>query len=120
MSLCIVRGIRVSIATFSTQIDLINDVLQKSLPVYKPIPIYGGDEYVNNYGEGKQSQLYLALQFYNENGLLQGERKIEPLNTLLVDDDSRNIKIAKHDGYCTIEYTPGSSLFDAKISKPIS
>jgi hypothetical protein len=113
--------IPIAITTFSNQKELIQQVLQQSLMDYNhgnnydtfsTIPIFGGDDLVKGYSEGKQSQLFLAMQHYNDD---QKEKKsqptettiiIAPSSTLLIDDDVDNIKVARNDGYQTLLYLP--------------
>jgi hypothetical protein len=166
-------NIPVAITTFSTQKQLIQNVLQQSLMNYHHyqhqqeendrqhpddnieknannnlpqviIPVFGWDDHVRGYDYGKQSQLYLARQYYfynrdyNQNDMKQQQQQqqqqskqqkfvrkqqqqqrrqqrrqqkdndnnIIPLrqHTVLIDDDYKNIRIAKIDGYRTIHY----------------
>jgi hypothetical protein len=112
----------IAITTFSNQKELIRQVLGKSLMMddstnqdsktkkndsydYSTIPIFGGDDWVKGHSKGKQSQLLLAMQHYNARKNSQTE-EITPSNTLLIDDDANNIKVARKDGYQTLLYLP--------------
>ena len=126
---CLIRachqyGIYVAIATFSTQIDLLRSVVQNSLgsppqsyagdsnssaSSNMVIPVYGGNDRVAPYWHGKQSQLVLARQYF-DNLRKNGETALlSPSEIVLVDDDERNIAIAQKDGYRTIWYDPEHS-----------
>jgi hypothetical protein len=114
------RGIHVAVATFSTQKDLVDGVIQRSISFTSrsseniDIPIFGGHDRVRNHGDGKQSQLLLAMNYFNKQGMNYSASKsasdrISPASTVLIDDDGRNIAIAKRDGYRTIHYDPSDS-----------
>ena len=129
---CLIRachqyGIYVAIATFSTQIDLLRTVVQNSVrqspqqqyhgdstssASSRVIPVYGGNDRVAPYWHGKQSQLVLARQYFDNHRRQQknGETALlSPYEVVLVDDDERNIAIAQKDGYRTIWYDPEHS-----------
>ena len=120
---CLEHGIHVAVATFSRQIKLLNKVLLLSIPLadddkeqnrYTAIPIFGGDAYVEKHDEGKQSQLLLAMNFFNEQEMrtspqLRSNDSITPARTVLIDDDVLNIEIARRDGYQTLQYDPDNS-----------
>ena len=111
---CLDQGLLVSVATFSTQASLISSVLEKAIPHEKAtsIPIFGGDDVVKGFVKGKQSQLHLSLEHFRQ----LSSPQLDVASTVLVDDDFRNINIARRDGYQTIYYKPGSSLFRATSS----
>lgn len=78
------------------------------------VPIFGGDAYVENHEEGKQSQLLLAMNFFNEQEMrrspeLPSSQGISPATMVLIDDDGLNIEIARRDGYHTLHYDPDHS-----------
>lgn len=102
-------GIYISVATFSTQKELISSVLSKSTPNHraKDIPIFGRDDVVPGYTSGKQSQLLLSIR---EAQQAAAAAAVTLSTTMLVDDDPRNVKVANADGYRTIHYVPGRSL----------
>lgn len=114
---CLDHGIHVAVATFSTQKDLVDDVLKRSIPFATrlsgdvDIPIFGGNDRVKNYRDGKQSQLLLAMDYFNKqrNDYSSGSPRQTPASTVLVDDDGRNIAVAQSDGYRTIHYDPSKS-----------
>jgi hypothetical protein len=118
--LCLIRqchehGIHVAIATFSSQNDLLRDVLQGSLQTKRTtrggnydIPVYGGNDRVAPQLHGKQNQLILAQNYFNEKKD-DGEMDMLLSEIVLVDDDERNIEIARWDKYRTILYDPENS-----------
>jgi hypothetical protein len=136
------RGLRVTVATFSTQKELIKRVLQLSIPndahgQARTIPVFGGDDYLPEFENGKQSQLMLSIQHFahggqgggegesnggeaaGDNSNTDGEGKLSlgPSQTLLVDDDLRNIHVARSDGYATLHYRPDATrLYEADIA----
>ncbi|GKY97640.1 hypothetical protein MPSEU_000722400 [Mayamaea pseudoterrestris] len=111
---CLEGGIHVSVATFSTQTELIAAVLTHSIDHTdaNAIPVFGDDDR----SEGKQSQLLLSMNHFNQ---IRSQRSnpITPANTLLVDDDSDNIQAAKADGYNTMHFRPGSSIFTLNMAR---
>jgi hypothetical protein len=122
---CHQREITAGVTTFSTQKELIARVLGGFLlPLHTEILVAGGNDVVQGYEEGKQSQLLLFVRrtFYStgrddEVKMLntpEAGRRVRSM-TLLVDDDPHNIEIARRDGYATILYEPGTttSLLDA-------
>lgn len=127
---CFVSGLLdhgriVTVATFSTQTDLILDVIQKAIQHDRvdSIAVFGGDDTVAGYERGKQSQLYRSIQYANQahEPAQNADHPEVPLttilNTLLVDDDPANIEVAIADGYRTMQYVPGQSLLTAKMSQ---
>jgi hypothetical protein len=140
---CLDRGLRVSVATFSTQKDLIKKVLLRSIPSdargqARKIPVFGGNDYVPEFESGKQSQLMLSIQHFaqeagdggggevdaeGEADNNDGESKLslDPSHTLLVDDDVRNIQVARSDGYATLHYQPDMTrLYVADLTTSVS
>jgi hypothetical protein len=114
---CRRRGIRVGVATFSTQKQLIADVLDLALPVRLDVPVFGGGDGAG-FRDGKRGQLLLftrrAFAPEGEGGDEEWRRRRS--QTLLVDDDPRNVRVAQLDGYATLLYEPGvTSLFDAAV-----
>ena len=116
---CLERGIHVSVATFSTQTELISAVLGQTIDheQAKAIPVFGDNDRVDNYDQGKQSQLLLSMNHFNQMHA-QRSNPITPKTTLLVDDDADNIRVATADGYNTIQYTPGTSIYRAEVARP--
>jgi hypothetical protein len=112
ISLCLEKGIRVAVTTFSTQTRMIAKVLEEAIPHSraKEIVVFGGDDHVKGYSRGKQSQLFLALENFNKQQSPSRGRAtpITPPFTVLVDDDSENIDVALKDGYKTIQFYPDS------------
>ena len=114
ISHCIQQGIAVAVTTFSRQTNLIAQVLEFSMLDYgettEPvqIPVFGGDNWVEDYTKGKQSQLYLALKHYNNKRHNEDADSnpliITPHATMLIDDDPENIRVAVKDGYHAILY----------------
>ena len=113
ISLCLEKGIRVAVATFSTQTEMIAKVLEEAIPHSraKDIVLFGGDDHVKGYSKGKQSQLFLAMDLYNKQQAPSRGRTapITPPRTVLIDDDPENINVAKRDGYKTIQFHPDSN-----------
>jgi hypothetical protein len=112
---CRRQGIRVGVATFSTQKQLIADVLRTALPVRVDVPVFGGDD---GAGDGKRGQLLLFTRraFAPEGEGGDEEWRKRRSQTVLVDDDPRNVRVAQLDGYATLLYEPGvTSLFDAAV-----
>lgn len=105
-----------SVATFSTQTNLISTVLAQTIQHEgaRTIPIFGYDDQVANFDKGKQSQLLLSMNHFNKE---QSQRinPITPDTTLLIDDDRENIRVAEADGYKTIYYRPGSSMYQLPL-----
>lgn len=99
------RKIDAAIVTFSEQIELISNVTQQIFPK-QYIPVHGW--YTSS--EGKQGHLVRAMQDINE---YHGNAKVTNQTTILIDDDKRNIKKARKDGYETILYDPegGDPMF---------
>jgi hypothetical protein len=142
MARCVDRGLHVSVATFSTQKDLITKVLLLSIPndargQARTIPVFGGNDYVPEFESGKQSQLMLSIQHFSQQagdgggGEVEsdgeaesnGESKLslDPSHTLLVDDDVRNIQVARGDGYATLHYQPDiTPLYEADLTTSVS
>jgi hypothetical protein len=116
---CRRRGIRVGVATFSTQKQLIADVLRIALPVRVDVPVFGGDDGAGDgFQDGKRGQLLLFTRhaFAPEGEDGEEEWRKRRSQTLLVDDDPRNVRVAQLDGYATLLYEPGvTSLFDAAV-----
>jgi hypothetical protein len=112
ISLCLEKGIRVAVATFSTQTRMIAKVLEEAIPHSraKEIVVFGGDDHVKGYSKGKQSQLLLAREHLNKQQAPSRGRAapITPRFTVLVDDDPENIDVALKDGYKTIQFYPDS------------
>ena len=157
MQQLLINNITMVITTFSTQKDLILNVLQQILicpdilgsPTavqctsdcngvvnflemgkspdcslsHVNIPVYGGQDMMQNYEEGKQSQLIHAIQFFHSLGGRNGNndnmkdknhmklessknQSLDLVHVVLIDDDYDNIRIAKKDGYRTIHYDP--------------
>lgn len=139
---CLDRGLKVSVATFSTQKELISKVLHLSVPTdargqARTIPVFGGNDYLPEFENGKQSQLMLSIQHFAQqaegggDGELvregeadsEGESKafLDPSQTLLVDDDVRNIQVARSDGYATLHYRPDMTpLYEAELTTSAS
>jgi len=109
---CLQRGIHVAITTFSTQKNLLRQVLEGSLRTSSEldIPIYGGADEIAPNMQGKQSQLILARRYFDEKSHVAGTILVG--ETVLVDDDGVNIRIANDDGYRTIHYNPEDSQAD--------
>jgi hypothetical protein len=117
---CLDRGIHVSVATFSTQKELISAVLTSSInhEQANSIPVFGNDDRVDHYDLGKQSQLLLSINYYNQQHA-QRSNAITPETTLLVDDDGENIRVAQADNYCTLNYQPDSRpLYKTNVIMP--
>lgn len=92
------QKIDTAIVTFSTQIDLIGNVTGQIFPG-QHIPVHGW--YTAN--DGKQAHLAKAI---NDINAANGNKNISNETTILIDDDKRNIKIARKDGYLTVRYDP--------------
>jgi hypothetical protein len=109
ISLCLDKGIRVAVATFSTQTRMIAKVLEEAIPHprARDIVVFGWDDHVKGYSKGKQSQLFLAMEHFNKQQA-PSRGPITPPFTVLVDDDPENIKVAIKDGYKTIQFHPDS------------
>ena len=105
---CLLRGMFVAVATFSMQKELIREVLQNSIQSEIDVPIYGADDVIAPRMIGKQSQLILARRYFDEKHRDAGAA-IAARETVLIDDDGQNIRIAQGDGYRTIHYDPKSS-----------
>ena len=105
---CLERGIHVAVATFSTQVELLQEVMVDAIQTDIKIPIYGGDDTVAPHLKGKQSQLILARWYFDKRGG-GAVANIAPRETVLIDDDGRNILIAQQDGYRTLHYNPERS-----------
>jgi hypothetical protein len=71
---------------------------------------------VENYNQGKQSQLLLSIDHFNQ---MHPQRRnpVTPKTTLLVDDDTDNIRVAKADGYRTMVYVRGSSILQSILER---
>lgn len=119
---CLKHGIPVAVATFSAQYDLLQSVLSARLgTAAADVPVFGGDIELEGYERGKQSQLISAIRFFNDKAG-SGQQPFDAATTVLVDDDLRNIKVARKDGYRTIPYIPdadgdGAFLFEAAIQR---
>lgn len=105
---CLLRGMFVAVATFSMQKELIREVLRSSIRSEIDVPIYGGDDVIAPDMIGKQSQLILARTYFDEKHGDAGAT-IAVRETVLIDDDGQNIRIAQGGGYRTIHYDPESS-----------
>ena len=92
------QNIDAAIVTFSTQIDLIGNVTGQIFPG-QHIPAYGW--YAAK--DGKQTHLVKAI---NDINAANGNKNISNDTTILIDDDKRNIKKARKDGYHTVRYDP--------------
>jgi hypothetical protein len=92
------QNIDAAIVTFSTQIDLIGNVTGQIFPG-QHIPVYGW--YAAK--DGKQAHLVKAIDDINA---ANGNKNISNDTTFLIDDDKRNIKKARKDGYHTVRYDP--------------
>jgi hypothetical protein len=127
---CLDRGLNVAIATFSTQTILIQFVLNatilsstdlKGKRLYIEIPVFGGDLRLPGYRKGKQSQLYAAREWARSKRLSASgiDDNVRVRNTILIDDDPDNIRIALQDGYRTIHYDPDdeddNNLYNSKL-----
>lgn len=108
------RDLGVSVVTFSTQLKLISEVLHLRVPGDRTIPVFGLDD--SGFADGKRNQLRKSVDYFHEHTTaLVG---VGPSATVLIDDDTDNIRMARNDGYYTIAYTPGRRLVDEKLSKP--
>jgi hypothetical protein len=89
---------------------MIAKVLEEAIPHSraKEIVVFGGDDYVKGYSEGKQSQLFLSMERFNKQPSRGRVASITPPVTVLIDDDPENIKVALKDGYRTIQFHPDS------------
>ena len=102
------KGVRIAIVTFSKQRNLIREVLQSFLEdsIAAKIPIRGDDGSWEYKGagsrEGKQAHMASAVEELEHEGNIE----IAKSNTLLVDDDVRNIKIAMDDGVRAVLFNP--------------
>ena len=94
------RQIDAAIVTFSEQVGLISNVTQQFFPGHY-IPVHGW--YTSS--EGKQGHLLRAIRDINKS---HGNTNVSNETTILIDDDKRNIKKARKDGYRTIQYDPES------------
>ena len=94
------RQIDAAIVTFSEQIGLISNVTRQFFPG-QYIPVHGW--YTSS--EGKQGHLLRAIRDINKS---HGNTYVSNGTTILIDDDKRNIKKARKDGYGTIQYDPES------------
>ena len=92
------RKINAAIVTFSEQIDLIANVTGQIFPG-QHIPVHGW----YTASGGKQGHLVRAI---NDINMVQGSEKISNETTILIDDDKRNIKKARNNGFGTIWYDP--------------
>lgn len=114
--------VNVGVATFSSQVDLIEEVLQLVLDTEtlvtkssgsinnnsKPhdIPVVGWQSTpIPNFEKGKQGQLYHILRYFG----MDPTNNTDRLRTILVDDDLNNIRIAQDDGYRVVPYYPEQS-----------
>jgi FMN phosphatase YigB (HAD superfamily) len=122
ISLCLDKGIRVAVATFSAQTRMIAKVLEDAIPHSrsKDIVVFGWDDHVKGYSKGKQSQLFLAMDRFNiQQAPSRGRATpITPRRTVLIDDDPENINVAIIDGYKTIQFHP-DSLSKTLMNAPI-
>ena len=94
------RQIDAAIVTFSEQIGLISNVTQQFFPG-QYIPVHGWYTSI----EGKQGHLLRAIRDINKS---HGNTNVSNETTILIDDDKRNLKRARKDGYGTIQYDPES------------
>jgi 6-phosphogluconolactonase/glucosamine-6-phosphate isomerase/deaminase len=106
------KGIQVAVATFSTQTGMIERVMKEAIPHPRSteIHVFGGDDYVEGYSKGKQSQLLLAMNSFNDQEQVKSNGRarepIIPSATILIDDDTDNIEVALEDGYKTFAFLP--------------
>jgi hypothetical protein len=116
---CIDNKIQISVATFSTQTRLISQVLELTIgrQEAKAIPVFGDRDRVDHFDQGKQSQLLLSMNHYNQ---MHNQRSnpITPATTLLVDDDADNIRVARADGFNTMLYQPGREIGTMEVLQP--
>jgi hypothetical protein len=91
---------------------MIAKVLEEAIPHsrVKEIVVFGWDDYVKGYSQGKQSQLFLAMEHFNKQQAPSRSRvaPLTPSVTVLVDDDPENIRVANNDGFKTIQFHPDS------------
>jgi len=94
----------VAVVTFSSQERLISEVMTLTFPgAEREIPIYGG---MDKPKKGKQSHLELATRDFE----LQNNEQISKESTVLIDDDERNVLIARKNGYKAVLFQPDYPL----------
>lgn len=93
------RGIQVAVVTFSEQEELISNVMKRIFPESR-IPVRG---WLDKEG-GKQKHMEKATQDIMSQ--IQEGMIISKETTLLIDDDERNIKIARDNSYQAIAFNP--------------
>lgn len=105
------HNIRIAIVTFSSQTQLIREVLDQSFPeISELIPIRGSDgswTYAGNGKSvgGKQKRMASAAEELMTKPAL-GVSLITKSTTLLIDDDPRNISISLKDGTRAVWFNP--------------
>jgi hypothetical protein len=122
-------SVTVVVATFSSQVELIEEVLKMALSSESVSParstpnikVFGGTESLRDpETPGKLSHLSLAISHYNSHKLRDGAAATVS-STLLIDDDAHNTKIALSKGYWAITFNPSypSSMFhDSSLLRP--
>jgi hydroxymethylpyrimidine pyrophosphatase-like HAD family hydrolase len=116
---CLDQGLDVAITTFSTQESLIRLVLSVALgPQSAKIAFFGGDLQYTGYIHGKQSQLKAALSWANQKHA-ESQLIIGTSDTVLIDDDPNNIKVALQDNYRVMHYDrrdrADNNLYSSKL-----
>ena len=104
--------LKVAVVTFSSQVRLIEKVLERLFPeFYDLIPIRGRDYSWRYEGsgakDGKQSYMASAVQ---ELEARFPDVDISKKTTLLIDDDANNVRIALREGVRAIWLNPNNSI----------
>jgi hypothetical protein len=95
------EGLHVAVASFSAQEDLIRHVISETIPTSQDMIVRGGRN--RSEPEGKKKQLAEALYSIRQRS---DATDLSPSNTILIDDDKNNIRMAKSDGYYSIWFDP--------------
>jgi hypothetical protein len=105
------KGLFCAVTSFSKQEQLIKEVMGEAIPLAKNTTVVGGRN--RSEEQGKRKQLKAAMDSYRND-----VSSLAPSTTILIDDDTYNIRRARDDGYYAIWFNPDNAgdLFEAILT----
>jgi hypothetical protein len=95
------KGLHPAVASFSIQEQLIQETIKEGIPMGRNMTVRGGENWSDP--NGKRKQLAAAISYVAQTS---GEANLSPSNTILIDDDTNNIRIAEKDGFYSLWFDP--------------
>uniref|UniRef100_A0A7S1ZBU2 Uncharacterized protein n=1 Tax=Trieres chinensis TaxID=1514140 RepID=A0A7S1ZBU2_TRICV len=96
------KGLKTAVVTFSSQEALISNVMNQILPIAH-IPVYGG---IDKPKKGKLTHLEQAIEDISKDPSRRKRVLVSKITTVLIDDDEKNIFLARKNGYNAIIFDP--------------